>query len=89
MTIDERWNIAIARAKLLLIQYKKAAEESENFTFTSAIAYLEDYLYLAEVWERKSPVVMDLLLDIVYDEDKWRDRIPYGPKRGKAGHEMR
>jgi|WetSurMetagenome_2_1015567.scaffolds.fasta_scaffold200185_3 hypothetical protein len=89
MTIDEKWGLAIARAKLLLIQYELLAESSEKYTYTSAISYLKNYLYLAEAWKRKSPVVIDLLLEIIYDEDKWRDKIPYGPKRGKAGHEMR
>ena len=88
MTSDEKWDLAIARGKLLLIQYEKAAEESNRFTFTSAISYLQNYLYLAKVWNRQSPVIRDLLFEIIYDENKWRDKIPFGPKRGKAGHEM-
>ncbi len=89
MTIDEKWGLAIARAKLLLIQYELLSERSEKYTYISAISYLKDYLYLADVWKRQSPAVLDLLLSINYDEEKWRDRIPFGPKRGKAGHEMR
>ena len=88
MTSDEKWDLAIARGKLLLIQYEKAAEKSDKFTFTSAISYLNDYLYLEKIWKRQSPAVRELLLEITYNENKWRDKIPFGPKMGKAGREM-
>jgi len=90
MNIEQRWDVAIVRAKDLLVKYKKLDnDKTTKYTYYSAIDYLTSYLYLADVWKKQSISVLELLEEIDYDIEKWRDKIPFGPNRGKMGREFR
>jgi hypothetical protein len=81
----ERWEKAIAKAKVILEQYSNLEDE---FTYSWVIDSIKGYLYLADVWNRQSPAVITWLEELTFDPPKWRDRRPFGKKHGKAGHDM-
>lgn len=67
--------LAIARAKFLLIQYELLSEKSEKYTYTSAISYLKDYLYLADVWKSwlRNALTKSEFMSIINYEDQYRN----------------
>jgi hypothetical protein len=86
--INKRWEDAIAKAKILLVQYNELDKTHEKYTFRSVIDALEAYLYLADVYKRESIAVLHRLEAMTLDIEAWRDRIPIGPGRRKMGHDF-
>ena len=90
MSIDERWDFAIANAKIILEQYINLQNDRshDEYTYSSIKDAIKNYLYLADVWKRQSLAVLVWLEELTFDPVKWRDRRPFGPRAGKAGKQM-
>jgi hypothetical protein len=78
---EERWARAVTHAETALAQYK-ALPNTDEYSWT--LWSIENWLYLAKVWDRKVIVVLEHLESTTFDLVKCRDRRSVGPL-GKGG----
>jgi hypothetical protein len=82
---SERWEKAVANAKIVLEQYKNQPNK-EDYSWT--VWSIGNWLYLEQAWKRQGIVVLEALEAIVFDPIKSKNHTFKGPKRGKAGREI-